>query len=435
MIFNKYIPVGLILVYLMVNVSGIILYSSDPSGNTTWIRMDQLLENNSISTILINGSFSRFDLRSGNLTNTTCIIFNDGSSICDDTDIDTFWDIVDSKYIANKSDILIINETVLNITINEVLAGSTFVDTDTHLFWDIVDSKYIANKSDILIINETILNISINEVLAGSSFVDTDTFWNITTSKYLINNSDILDLNETILNASIEAITDELDGSDLSFSDKVWIDDGTRIESNISIRGGHVGINGEFWVYDADSDDYLLIRVLANVPTIRAYGAPLNIQSIDDVNDYIQINGDGSQPWIGCVGCTQINFRDKTEGDAWEDIHADAFVEHTENISEEYNKNDFGKIKRDLKAVYSGEHPLALAPKNYKDAIRKQKPLFETEYDDYGSNIGLKSGLNSLAIDYLIDELCKKDKSYGFCINPKVKEIKPKRNKTAKKDE
>ena len=391
MIFNKYIPVGLILVYLMVNVSGIILYSSDPSGNTTWIRMDQLLENNSISTILINGSFSRFDLRSGNLTNTTCIIFNDGSSICDDTDIDTFWDIVDSKYIANKS--------------------------------------------DILIINETILNISINEVLAGSSFVDTDTFWNITTSKYLINNSDILDLNETILNASIEAITDELDGSDLSFSDKVWIDDGTRIESNISIRWGHVGINGEFWVYDADSNDYLLIRVLANVPTIRAYGAPLNIQSIDDVNDYIQINGDGSQPWIGCVGCTQINFRDKTEGDAWEDIHADAFVEHTENISEEYNKNDFGKIKRDLKAVYSGEHPLALAPKNYKDAIRKQKPLFETEYDDYGSNIGLKSGLNSLAIDYLIDELCKKDKSYGFCINPKVKEIKPKRNKTAKKDE
>ena len=434
MIFNKYIPVGLILVYLMVNVSGIILYSSDPSGNTTWIRMDQLLENNSISTILINGSFSRFDLRSGNLTNTTCIIFNDGSSICDDTDIDTFWDIVDSKYIANKSDILIINETVLNITINEVLAGST-IDTDTHLFWDIVDSKYIANKSDILIINETILNISINEVLVGSSFVDTDTFWNITTSKYLINNSDILDLNETILNASIEAITDELDGSDLSFSDKVWIDDGTRIESNISIRGGHVGINGEFWVYDADSDDYLLIRVLANVPTIRAYGAPLNIQSIDDVNDYIQINGDGSQPWIGCVGCTQINFRDKTEGDAWEDIHADAFVEHTENISEEYNKNDFGKIKRDLKAVYSGEHPLALAPKNYKDAIRKQKPLFETEYDDYGSNIGLKSGLNSLAIDYLIDELCKKDKSYGFCINSKVKEIKPKRNKTAKKDE
>ena len=391
MIFNKYIPVGLILVYLMVNVSGIILYSSDPSGNTTWIRMDQLLENNSISTILINGSFSRFDLRSGNLTNTTCIIFNDGSSICDDTDIDTFWDIVDSKYIANKS--------------------------------------------DILIINETILNISINEVLAGSSFVDTDTFWNITTSKYLINNSDILDLNETILNASIEAITDELDGSDLSFSDKAWIDDGTRIESNISIRGGHVGINGEFWVYDADSDDYLLIRVLANVPTIRAYGAPLNIQSIDDVNDYIQINGDGSQPWIGCVGCTQINFRDKTEGDAWEDIHADAFVEHTENISEEYNKNDFGKIKRDLKAVYSGEHPLALAPKNYKDAIRKQKPLFKTEYDDYGSNIGLKSGLNSLAIDYLIDELCKKDRSYGFCINSKVKEIKPKRNKTAKKDE
>ena len=391
MIFNKYIPVGLILVYLMVNVSGIILYSSDPSGNTTWIRMDQLLENNSISTILINGSFSRFDLRSGNLTNTTCIIFNDGSSICDDTDIDTFWDIVDSKYIANKSDILIINETVLNITINEVLVGS--------------------------------------------SFVDTDTFWNITTSKYLINNSDILDLNETILNASIEAITDELDGSDLSFSDKVWIDDGTRIESNISIRGGHVGINGEFWVYDADSDDYLLIRVLANVPTIRAYGAPLNIQSIDDVNDYIQIDGDGSQPWIGCVGCTQINFRDKTEGNAWEDIHADAFVEHTENISEEYNKNDFGKIKRDLKAVYSGEHPLALAPKNYKDAIRKQKPLFETEYDDYGSNIGLKSGLNSLAIDYLIDELCKKDKSYGFCINSKVKEIKPKRNKTAKKDE
>jgi len=76
-----------------------------------------------------------------------------------------------------------------------------------------------------------------------------------------------------------------------------------------------------------------------------------------------------------------------------------------------------------------------LAPKNYKDAIRKQKPLFETEYDDYGSNIGLKSGLNSLAIDYLIDELCKKDKSYGFCINSKVKEIKPKRNKTAKKDE
>lgn len=478
---TKYLIIGSLFIYFMLNVSGIIMYSNDPAGNVTYVRADVLFNNDSDS-VRLNNSFLILDLISGNLTNTTCIIFADGSSICDDSDIDTdtIQNITGSKYIITIASILDLNETVLNDSIADVLAGSTFVDTDTFLKWNDT-AKYTSNDTGLIDIDETVLNASISALAGG-----TDTVWNITDSKFLDNDSGILIVNETVLNTSIEAITDQITipsditdltwvndwkiaysnntglqelpfndddgkflmsngesalswetpaGSSLSFSDSALVNDSGDIGTNTSINAGNLRVRGELDVYSSDSNDYLVISVVADVPRIRAIGAPLSLMSIGDSNDYLQLDGDGTRPWLECVGCETFYFRDKTDSNLWDGIDADFFTEHTENISKEYNKQHFNKIIRDLKAVSNGEHPISLAPNNRKEAIRKQEPLTDDEYEDIGTNIGSMGRLNALAIDYLIDELCAKDNNYGFCIEPKVKEFKPERNKTNKNED
>ena len=136
---KKYLITGIFIIILMLNVNAIIPIMNSYGSEERKLRNINLMTNN--------------------LTNTTCIFFNN----------------------------------------NEILCGNeTVIDTNLYLIWNST-SKYIVNSTGYLDLNETILN---NTIILFSG--ENDTVWNITNSKYIVNYSNIIDVNETILNNTID---------------------------------------------------------------------------------------------------------------------------------------------------------------------------------------------------------------------------------------
>ena len=76
---------------------------------------------------------------------------------------------------------------------------------DTNTWWNISGALYLWNNSNILNLNETMLNATID---ARSDFdTDTNTWWTIDLTDF-INNSNTLELNWTTINATIQVLSD-----------------------------------------------------------------------------------------------------------------------------------------------------------------------------------------------------------------------------------
>jgi len=178
-----------------------------------------------------------------------------------------------------------------------------------------------------------------------------------------------------------------------------------------------VGDDGNAPTLAASSGESLVLRA----PSANRY-VYLTAEG-GSLTDGVRIHLDGSTPALDPYGDTDLHIRTVTGG-FWRGLEADYFTEHSQDISREYGR-DFSKIRRDIRARANGEHPLSLAAEHVRERMRDGGPVTETEYYDFGTDIGAAGMLNSLALDYLITELCGRDASYSFCIEESEKEALP----------
>ena len=154
-----------------------------------------------------------------------------------DTDTDTKWNITGSEYVYNNSNILSVNETKLNNTI-ETIGNATYilqteegnlnVNSSDYVNWSgilnkfitAVDYLYIYMSGTTATLNETKLNNTIETIgnvtyilltSEGDLNVNSTTYWASVSSflaRWFYDNSNVLTFNETLLNATIDARSD-----------------------------------------------------------------------------------------------------------------------------------------------------------------------------------------------------------------------------------
>jgi trimeric autotransporter adhesin len=132
-----------------------------------------------------------------------------------ETDTNTWWNITGSNYLINSTNILELNETTLNTTID---ARAVDIDGDTMSGNLSMGGNYIQNLANGTDGQDAVTKSQLDAV-SGSIETDTDTWWNITGSNYLINSSNILEINETTLNATFVPYTGATTDVDLDIYD------------------------------------------------------------------------------------------------------------------------------------------------------------------------------------------------------------------------
>ena len=117
---KKYLITGIFIIILMLNVNAIIPIMNSYGSEERKLRNINLMTNN--------------------LTNTTCIFFNNNEILCgNETVIDTnlylIWNST-SKYIVNSTGLLDVNETILNISIQAITDNLNIPVDISDLTWD-----------------------------------------------------------------------------------------------------------------------------------------------------------------------------------------------------------------------------------------------------------------------------------------------------------